>query len=181
MTSGRARLLLLLSSLIVFGCERPAAPTPTTAPATQAATKPATKPTELTYVEVVRRAYPKVTTTQPLGVPVDLPDAGKFVFDVPVYVCPRGDLWITHRDAPPTDPVLWRASEDQIHLLRERVVFALWATDEDGKWFPRPVVQSSGGAFEWIDREGRRPATPGRAYRWDDAMILGSGVAVPTD
>src|SRR5688572_22632856 len=167
--SVRAPILVLISLLLIaaVGCERAPAPTPTTAPATQAATKPTTKPKELTYVDVIRANYPKLPTTQPLGVPVDLNDAGKFVLDVPVYLCPRGDLWITHKDAPLTDPVIWRAGEDQIHLLREPVVFALWATDDDGKWFPRPVVKNSAGAFEWIDREGRRPTAPGRAYRWD--------------
>jgi hypothetical protein len=181
MTSVRARILVVLSLFIAAGCERSPAPPPTTAPATQASTKPTTKPKELTYVDVIRTAYPKVPATQPLGVPVDLNDAGKFILDVPVYLCPRGDLWITHKNAQATDPVIWRAGEDQIHILREPVVFAFWATDEDGKWFPRPVVKSSGGAFEWIDRDGRRPLTPGRAYRWEAAMILNNGVAVPTD
>ncbi|MEA2707558.1 MAG: hypothetical protein QOF78_159 [Phycisphaerales bacterium] len=181
MTSVRAITFVLLGIVVAAGCERRKPAAPTTAPATQASTKPTTKPKELTYVDIIRAAYPKVPATQPLGVPVDLQDAGKFILDVPVYLCPRGDLWITRADAPATDPVVWRASEDQIHLLREPVVFALWASDDDGKWFPRPVVRSSGGAFEWIDREGRRPTTAGRAYRWDAAMILNNGVAVPTD
>jgi hypothetical protein len=166
---------------VAVGCKRTPAPAPTTAPSTQASTKPTTKPKELTYVDVIRTNYPKLPATQPLGVPVDLNDAGKFILDVPVYLCPRGDLWITHRDAAATDPVIWRAGEDQIHLIREPVAFVFWATDEDGKWFPRPVVKTSSGAFLWIDREGRRPLTAGRAYRWDAAMVLNNGVAVPTD
>ena len=183
MTSVRAQTLAALLSMIVVaaGCERAPTAAPTTAPATQVARKPATKPKELTYVDVVRTAYPKLPTTQPLGVPVDLNDAGKFVLDVPVYLCPRGDLWVTHPDARATDAVVWAANEDQIHLLKEPVVFALWATDEDGNWFPRPVVRTSGGGFEWIGREARRPTTAGRAYRWDAAMVLNNGVAVPTD
>ena len=101
MTAVRAPILALITLLTVIGCERAPAP-PTTAPATQAATKPTTKPKELTYVDVIRTNYPKLPATQPLGVPVDLNDAGKFILDVPVYLCPNGDLWITHANAQAT-------------------------------------------------------------------------------
>src|SRR6185369_9241006 len=79
------------------------------------------------------------------------------------------------------DQVLWNAADEQIHLIRERVVFAQWAIDEKDKWFPRIVVASAGGKFEWIDRGERKPITAGRAYRWRDAIGLGEGIAVPTD
>lgn len=184
MTFVRAKMsaiLLLVVAVGTVGCERRQAAGPTTAPAAQAATAPTTKPKELTYVDVVRTAYPKLPATQPLGVPVDLADAGKFVLDVPVYLCPRGDLWVTHPRAGDTTAVVWAANEDQIHLIREPVVFAFWAIDQDGKWFPRPVVRTSGGAYEWVGREERFATTAGRAYRWDAAMILNDGVAVPTD
>ena len=48
-------------------------------------------------------------TEQPLGIPVDLKDAGHYLLSQPVYLCPRGDLWITHAGAAPTDQVIARA------------------------------------------------------------------------
>ena len=37
-------------------------------------------------------------------------------------------------------------------------------------------AENSGGAFEWIDRDGRKSTTAGRAYRWSDATIFANGV-----
>src|SRR5437867_3168766 len=97
-----------IAVVLVFwavGCKREEpAPPPTTAPATQASTRPASRPAPTTsYVDVIRAAYPKFPATQPLGFPVDLIDAGHYVLADPIYICPRGDLWITRAHAPPLD------------------------------------------------------------------------------
>src|SRR5687767_3504025 len=110
-------LLTILATLLLIGCKRET-PLPATKPATQAATAPATQPAELTYVDVIRASYPKMPATQPLGIPVDLKDAGHYVLPEPVYLDPRGDLWITRSDAPPTPTVLKKAPDEQIHLIR---------------------------------------------------------------
>src|SRR5690242_18160213 len=71
---------------------------PSTAPATQAAVNPtsAPLPPPKEYMDVVLRTYPKMPTTQPLGVPLEMSDAAHLILHDPIYVCSRQDLWITH-------------------------------------------------------------------------------------
>src|SRR5262249_4773889 len=154
-----AAYLVGLLIFVVAGCERqPAAPA--TAPATQAAA-PATKPKPTTsYADVVRAAYPAYPATQPLGVPVDYGDAGHFVIPDPVYLDPRGDLWITPRGGGPTMAEALdkkTAVTLDVHIVPERVYMVSWATDEDGKWYPRVVHRNAAGEFEWLDGDDRHP------------------------
>src|SRR4029079_17318094 len=99
-------VVALVLFAVLAGCKREAPPPPATAPATQASTKPAKPKPTTNYVQIIQKAYPKFPTTEPLGVPVDLPDAGHYVLSDPIYICPRGDLWITRADAQPLEPVL---------------------------------------------------------------------------
>src|SRR5690349_1429107 len=95
--------LLFACAALLIACDREPVAKPTTAPAaTQAATAPATKPfVARSYIDLIRKNFPKIATTQPLGVPVDLDDAAHFVLAAPIYLCPRGDLWITSAAARP--------------------------------------------------------------------------------
>jgi hypothetical protein len=78
----------------------------TTHPANDPTTAPATKPVAeiRSYLDVVRATYPSFPATQPLDWPTNLDEAARIVIANPLYVerpGPRGDLWITSRDAPP--------------------------------------------------------------------------------
>lgn len=187
-TMNRAIFLLCLLALTPLACKRET-PAPATAPTTAPATAPATKPAPTTsYVEVIRQSHPKVPATQPLGVPVDLPDAGRYVLSEPVYLDARGDLWITHPNAPPLLETLKSADKEQVHIAPERIAFVQWAVDENGKWFPRVVVRDEANNLTWIDNatayEGptTRPAVAGRGYRWDDVIYYGDDrLVIPTD
>ena len=64
------------------------------------------------------RNYP---STQPWAVPVELPDAAHIILHDPVYVCSRGDLWITRPDADPLATVLARAGDESEHLVDRRI------------------------------------------------------------
>src|SRR5438552_14364759 len=101
-----AALTLLI---VIAGCKRPA-PAPTTVPATQASTRPAKPAPTTSYVDVVRASYPAYPATQPLVVPVDYGDAGHFILPEPVYLDPRGDLWITRADSPPLSEALGKSA-----------------------------------------------------------------------
>src|SRR5439155_13821302 len=114
-------------------------------PATQASNAPAPKPPTTSYVQIIRDHYPKFPATQPMDSPVDLKDAGHYLLPEPIYLCPRGDLWITRADAPPTPDVLAKADKEQIHLTRERVRYVQWTVDDENKPLTRLVVQSPGG------------------------------------
>jgi hypothetical protein len=175
-------IFVVVLMLTIAGCKREEPPPPTSRPATQASTKPARKPPTTTFAEIIRAAYPKFPATQPLVVPVDLPDAGHFVLSEPIYICPRGDLWIARPDARPIEEVLGKANDEQVHIIPRPVHFAAWATDDNGKLFARIVVKDDKGNYEWIDGPDRRAATPGRDYRWNDAVFFGNNlIAVPTD
>jgi hypothetical protein len=181
---GRARVLTGFCFAIAFaitlpGCKREDPPPPATAPTSQPATAPATKPAEVTYVDVLRVSHPKLPATQPLAVPVDLRDAGHFILNDPVYVCPRGDLWVTSPQAPPMAETLVKAPEEQTHVVPEPIAYVQWIVDE-GKWLARPVVRQ-GSTCAWIDHGVRRAMTAGRGYRWDNAILFGESVVVPTD
>ncbi|HYO08443.1 MAG TPA: hypothetical protein VER17_05685, partial [Tepidisphaeraceae bacterium] len=183
----------LVASLAFPGCKREEE---AALPAPPAATAPATapRPPTTSYVEVVRQSYPKLPATQPLSIPLDMAYAGHWVLPDPVYLCPRGDLWITRGDALPLGEAIKKAVEEQVHLTRERVAYVQWTQDAEGKPYPRLLVHASaaatpeggGGGYEWIDRdevgaEQRRPATAGRAYRWDEVLPWGDRLVVPTD
>jgi hypothetical protein len=122
--------------------------------------------------------------TQPLPVPIDLAQAARLTFTEPVYLGPRGDLWITRPDAPPTPEVLARAVKEQGEQLalatRERVLFAHWAPNDNGPWTFVLVVHGSDGGDEVVTLSGRVPITTGRSYHWERALEWGDKTVVAT-
>lgn len=165
----------------VSGCKREAPVQPATQPATQATTVPATRPVLADYVELLRQHDSKVPATKPLGVPVDLEDAGHFVLSEPVFLDGRGDLWITHADGRGYAEIFKKASEEQIHIVRETVKFAWWFNDDEGKLLVRIVAQKPDGTQHWALPDGATAPLTRDKYRWNDALFFGTGVAVPTE
>src|SRR5688572_4274694 len=148
---------------------------PATAPATAPSTQPQTAPATRTarakaapkpkgpatrYFDVVQANYPRMPDTQPMAVPLNLSQAARLVFAEPVYLSPRGDLWITRPDAPPTDAVLARAAREQSDQLmltvREAVVFAHWLPRDTGPWSFNLVARrpGPGGGYELVTQNG---------------------------
>jgi hypothetical protein len=185
------------------GCKKqpPAQPAP---PATRPSTAPVARAPTTQYVDVIRAIYPKYPATQPLKDPVEMRDAGHFVVPDPLYLDIRGDLWITSADAPPLTETLKDAADHQVHIVPHPIEFVQWATDPDtGKWLARVVVReqqatsapasspttmpatapSTGATASdaWIDPTQTHPTTPGRRYRWRDAIYMNDQVVVPTD
>ena len=200
---GNARVIVTLSLVallaagaVAYFVTRPA-PQPehaTTAPAaTQAASQPATtraakapkpkpKPPTTRYVDVLRAHHPRMPETQPLAMPLDLPQAARVVLPERVYLSPRSDLWITRPDAPPTPEVLARAVKEQNEQLtlatREHVLFAHWTPNEDGPWTFTLVVRGADGRDEIVTQSRRTPITTGRTYHWDRALDWGEKIVV---
>lgn len=154
---------------------------PATGPTTQTAAVPASAPLAppKEYMDVVLRTYPRLPTTEPLGVPLELPDAAHLVLHDPIYVCSRNDLWITHPDAPPVGTVLRKASEEQTHVVGENVLFVHWSATESGQWAPNLIVKSPEGETQWVTAARRTPL-PNAAYRWDHALSWNDQIIVPT-
>lgn len=200
---GNARVIVIVSLVVLLAAgavaylvTRPApqqdASRPTTSPAaTQTATQPSTtraakaskpKPPTTRYVDVVRAHHPRMPETQPLPVPLDLPQAARVVLPEPVYLSPRSDLWITSPDAPPTTEVLARAVKEQNEQLtlatREHVLFAHWTPNDEGPWTFTLVVRGADGSDEIVTQSGRTPIPSGRSYHWDRALDWGDKIVV---
>ena len=166
----------------------------TTAATTQADTQPATAraakgpkpppPPPTHYLEVVRAYHPRMPETQPLAVPLDLSQAARLTLAEPLYLSPRGDLWITRPDAAPTPAVLARAAKEQGNQLtlttREQVLFAHWTPQEKGPWTFTLVVRGADGRDEVVTQSRRTPIADGRTYHWERAMDWGEKVVVAT-
>lgn len=160
------------------------------APATQSASATAaTQPTpqqqaSIGYVDLIRRKYPNFPATRPLGVPVGYDDAAHVILEVPVYLSPSGDLWITHPQAPPTSQALAGAADDPLHVVGQRVVFVFWTArpDEAGKWNANMIVRDEEAAtFEHLNLTGRRALPEQRAFDFSRAFQWNDRVVVPSD
>lgn len=167
---------------------QPTVVVPASAPA---ATLPTTREIALlppaTYLELARSLYPSITQQELLTVPLDLSEAAHIRLDDPVFVCGRGDLWITRADAPETSTVLSKSYDEQTHLVRERIEFVWWRDDGQGNWSAWIVAKTLTG-YEWIGGNKSRLAMPTdevldwrRTILWgDDALVVPTnrGVAI---
>jgi hypothetical protein len=177
--------------VLLFGSKPPSPPPPpipiaitqpTGATTQSAATAPA--PTLQTYGQLLHADLPNYPETRPWGIPVELNDAAHLVLDEPVYVCSRGDLWITRAGADPLPVVLARAAGESEHLVDRRIAYVVWALNRRGFWEPSAVCQKNDG-YEIISKTDRRPIPWHRPYRWDLATTWDDGgvtrLIVPTD
>lgn len=174
-----------------------AAPAGSTAPATVLATAPTatpaaqpvatTPPVVAAYRDFVAAVQPALRDVEPLTHPVALDTAAALASDNPLYIDGRGDLWISHPDAPPLAQSLPTASKSQVHLTREAVVYAWWARDGRGRWVCQPVTHQpntteggNSGRYVWHTTAG--PVALGQTdYRFDAVLRLRDGrLAVPT-
>ncbi|MDP9176011.1 MAG: hypothetical protein M3O30_19415 [Planctomycetota bacterium] len=160
---------------------------PATLPQTLASvtTAPATEPTVMrTYGQVLHADLPNYPQTQPWATNVDLAEAAHVVLHEPVYVCPRGDLWITRADADPLSTVLARATTEPEHIIDQVVRYVLWMPNAKGEWQAAAVCGDDDNLA--LVSATTRQAIPGhRSYRWDLAMDWQdngtSRLIVPTD
>lgn len=132
------------------------------------------------WMDVVLREHPTFPTTRPLAYPVDFADAARLVVSAPVYLCPRGDLWITHPDAPSTANVLRAAPREQTHVVRDRVRYVHWAVTETGVGYATLVLEDGAGGYALADASGRRVIDGRRDYQWDQAFGWNDRIVVPT-
>jgi hypothetical protein len=162
-----------------LGCEPdpPATPTsrPSTVPAaTTSATAPATAPvvekkppTDL--ISVVLANDPAFPSTRPLPDAVSLEAAARLIFKEPVYLCPRGDLWITRADAPPTQSQLKSAFRQQTHVIPDRVQFVYWRPL--GSMQAEIISKDADGNDVWITPTARAGLPAGITRDWSRALL----------
>lgn len=190
---GRARPLMLLALALAVGCDDPKPPVP----ASQPTSKPTSKPTTTTapattravvetplveLLDAVRRDDPEFPTTRPLAETVELAAAARLRRTEPVFLCSRGDLWITRSDAPPTPEALKLAPKKQTHVVRERVRFVYWRPGTQ-PWSPELIVRD-GNHDAWITSTARVPLDAKIERDWSRAFAWNSNatraIAVPT-
>lgn len=153
-------------------------PAATSWPTPDITTAPAPR-VPVTYMDVVRAAYPRLAATQPMD-PVETRQAGYILLDNPVYVCSRRDLWITHPLARSIEQVMKTAERDRDHILREQVVYVHWILQE-ARWLPLVVVRSrTPGRFDLVTADATRSPLPDRSYQWDAAFSWIKSIVVPT-
>lgn len=150
-------------------------------PATQPATAPTSAPAEpkvmRSWKDLLAERFPDAESLDPLAEPADLTDAAQIILDRPVYLCPRGHLWITHPDADPIDLVLTRARDETVHLVRERIVYVHWQ-QERGRWRAIPIEQREDGYYT-LDERRSRVASRENAPDFVSALRLGDAAIVP--
>lgn len=128
-----------------------------------------------------------MATTQPLGIPLDLPQAAHLLLHQWVTVSgpPGDDLWITDSQARPIDQVLKEAvdpqADTQAHVVREQVMFVHWMPVDNGPWPSYLICRRQGGGDEVVSASGRFALSPKRDYRWDRAISWNKRIVVPTD
>jgi hypothetical protein len=171
----------------LFG-QHPARPIIIAHPATYAspASVPATHPTTRieTYGQLLHADLPNYPTTRPWPIPVDLPDAAHVILREPVYVCSRGDLWITRPDADPLPQVLARATNESEHLIDRQISYIVWSLNSRGMLQASAICSTRDG-YELVSASAARSIPWHRSYHWDLTMTWiddsATRLIVPTD
>lgn len=163
---------------------------PTTHPTTQPATQPAghararpSEPAPMSYGQVVRANVPGLPTTQPLPLPLDLPQAAHLILKDPLFLDARRNLWLTRHEAPPTATVLATPNPESEYVVPERVLFVHWAPDDQGLLAPQLIVPQHGGSgvgFDLVTAKLRVPIEPTHAFQWDRARSWDDRILVPS-
>lgn len=177
-------LLAAITALIVYSIRpKPVTPTtypattqPTTAPSTQPAT---TKPGPITWQQFLI-TLPGMAGATPTDGHYPIESAAHIRLPYPTYICPRGDLWITH----PEGRDLMTAGVEQsapsaVHISRQQAVFVHWAMSGH-RLQPRPIVRDADGTFRIVGA-GRAPVQlEPNDYHWPYAISLRDAIVVPT-
>ena len=161
--------------------------TPTTAPISAAATAPSRFPSArpdvfapvvVTFPDLLR-LLPGMADARIADAPLSLNQAARIKIPYHCYICPRGDLWISHPQAPSAADLLAELAKDQTHLCREQVVFAHWPGGLAAR--PAIVIRDPRGAFQLL-RKDRPPVKLNRFdYLWNAAMTMENSLVIPCE
>jgi len=122
-----------------------------------------------TYAQLLHADLPDYPEPRPLDQPVDLADAAHVILNEPLYLCPRGDLWIARSDAEALPDVLARAAEQTEHLCDRPVQYVLWTVQRKGNLQARAVCRQ-GREYELVGARDRMAIPWRRSYHWARAM-----------
>ena len=177
-------------ALVFFlGTKPPPPTTPTTVAssqptATQATTTTTAPITIQTYGQLLHADLHNYPDTRPWGMPVDLTDAAHIILHEPIYICSRGDLWLTRPDADPLPTVLARAANESEHIVDRQISYVIWTPDHHGVWQPAAICPTPAG-FEIVSPKSTQAIPWHRHYLWDRAMTWQDNdttrLIVPTD
>jgi hypothetical protein len=159
----------------------PVQSSPTTAPATQPATQPiaAADLPPRSYMDLIRRTYPKYPTTQPLDQTLGVAYMGRFILPHRAFLDGSLRLWVTHPEAAPTEELLAGNEYAQVVLTRERPVYVHWMQQEDNSLPHLVVPNARADGFDMLSRKGREPIGRGSDYDWERAFSWDEAIVVP--
>jgi len=129
----------------------------------------AATPAVRTYAQLLHADLPDYPEPRPFDQPVDLADAAHVILREPVYICPRGDLWIARSDAEALPDVLARAAEQTEHICDRPVQYVLWTVQRKGDWQARAVCRQ-GREYELVGAKQRLAIPWPRSYHWARAI-----------
>jgi hypothetical protein len=175
------RLTLVLVGLWLIGCDNDPPPTPPAPPATKPATQPAVVEEvavePIDYAEFVRQltgdaSADLLASAQPVEA------AGRFEMPTRPLIDPRGVPWFRHDEGRPIRDILadaeaWKASE---WLVQEDVVWAWIDRNPHRSW---AITRDTSG-YTWHHGTGQTTFNI-EDPDWTRAMIVGRGLAVPTE
>lgn len=125
---------------------------------------------------------PEFASTQPAREAVSLVAAARLNFQEPIYLCPRGDLWITRADAPPTQAQLKTAFKQQTHAVPDRVQYVYWRPL--GSLQAEIISKDENGNDLWITPTVRVQLPAGVTRDWSRALFWNNevmrAIVVPT-
>jgi hypothetical protein len=122
-----------------------------------------------TYGQLLHSELTNYPDTRPWPEPVEMDDAAHLLLREPVYVCPRGEMWIRRPDADPLQTVLARATEENIHIATEAVEYVIWSLNQKGDLHASAICREA-DADVLVSATNRQPLPSPRDYRWQSAM-----------
>ena len=106
-------------------------------------------------------------------------DAAHLRLSSPVYICSRGDIWLTHPQAPAIEDVLPGAAKSAEHLTRDRVVYVFWDVDGRGIQRATAVVQRGPNMMILVRPDRLTRPLDGIVGDWSRARTLDDIAVIP--
>lgn len=158
------------------------APSPTTSPAAAAVAKPnlAAQPTIQSYTDLLH-TLPGFAEAAPLPTHLPLNQATRIPLPFPAYLCPRGDLWISHPQAPSLASQLDTLPGNQpTHLCREQVAYICYPRSTRAVR-PLPIIRESSGQYTLLRSARATVPLDRRDYHFDSAVLIDNRLVIPCD
>lgn len=154
-------------------------PTDPSSPTTAPATLPTSRKVISSFNDYLTDFDPRYAQIEPERSPLPIKESAAITLPGPAHMDLRGDLWLTHPDAPPIADILTHSGKSQLHLSRDEVVFVFWSRNNRGNWVAQPITRSK-NSYAWQTTAGAVPLERDD-YLFQSAVLLANDqLLVPT-